>query len=135
MAITNQERVGKAMELLRAGLAPFVEREFENLHHGAGGRDGASPSRRRPAGRAASRSSGLGRRGTPSSSCGTPGTTCSRKTLGRAERSLVQELRDCPQQVGAPGAVLERRRRPGARLDGAPAHRRLGARRPTKSAR
>ena len=32
MAITNQERVGKAMELLRAGLAPFVEREFKNLH-------------------------------------------------------------------------------------------------------
>ena len=26
MAITNQDRVGKAMELLRAGLAPFVER-------------------------------------------------------------------------------------------------------------
>ena len=32
MALTNQERVGKAMELLRAGLAPFVEREFTNLH-------------------------------------------------------------------------------------------------------
>ena len=25
MAMTNQERVGKAMDLLRAGLAPFVE--------------------------------------------------------------------------------------------------------------
>src|SRR5205823_6017524 len=32
MAMTNQERVGKAMERLRAGLAPFVEREFNNLH-------------------------------------------------------------------------------------------------------
>ena len=30
MAITNHERVGKAMELLKAGLAPFVEREFRN---------------------------------------------------------------------------------------------------------
>ena len=29
MAITNHERVGKAMELLRAGLAPFVEREVQ----------------------------------------------------------------------------------------------------------
>ena len=29
MAITNQERVGKAIELLRAGLAPFVEREVQ----------------------------------------------------------------------------------------------------------
>ncbi|MCZ7626028.1 MAG: hypothetical protein M5R38_09645 [Candidatus Methylomirabilis sp.] len=32
MAITNQERVGKAMELVRQGLAPFAEREFKNLH-------------------------------------------------------------------------------------------------------
>ena len=30
MAITNQERVGKAMELLKAGLAPFVEREIKS---------------------------------------------------------------------------------------------------------
>ncbi|TVR79626.1 MAG: ATP-binding protein [Rhodospirillales bacterium] len=28
MAITNQERVGKALDLLKAGLAPFVEREI-----------------------------------------------------------------------------------------------------------
>ncbi len=28
MALSNQERVGKAMELLRAGLAPFVDREI-----------------------------------------------------------------------------------------------------------
>ncbi len=32
MAPTNQERVGKAMELLRLGLAPFAEREFKGLH-------------------------------------------------------------------------------------------------------
>ena len=32
MAITNQERVGKAVDLLRAGLAPYVEREFANAH-------------------------------------------------------------------------------------------------------
>ena len=30
MAITNQERAGKAMDLLRAGLAPFVEREIQS---------------------------------------------------------------------------------------------------------
>lgn len=30
MAITNHERVGKAMELLKAGLAPFIEREFKH---------------------------------------------------------------------------------------------------------
>lgn len=32
MALSNQERVGKALELVRAGLAPFVDREFTNLY-------------------------------------------------------------------------------------------------------
>src|SRR5262245_33057459 len=31
MAMSNHERVGKALELLKGGLAPFVEREFKNL--------------------------------------------------------------------------------------------------------
>ena len=29
MAVTNHERVGKALDLLRTGLGPFVEREFK----------------------------------------------------------------------------------------------------------
>ena len=29
MAMTNQERVGKALDLLRAGLGPFVDREVK----------------------------------------------------------------------------------------------------------
>ena len=29
MAVTNYERVGKALELLRQGLKPFVEREMQ----------------------------------------------------------------------------------------------------------
>jgi len=32
MAMTNRERVERAMELLRQGLAPFVEREFRNQY-------------------------------------------------------------------------------------------------------
>jgi predicted AAA+ superfamily ATPase len=32
MAITNYDRVGKALELLKTGLAPFVEREFQNAY-------------------------------------------------------------------------------------------------------
>jgi predicted AAA+ superfamily ATPase len=32
MAISNHERVGKAMELLKAGLAPFIEREFQSVY-------------------------------------------------------------------------------------------------------
>lgn len=31
MAITNLERVGKAMELLRDGVRPFVERELKSV--------------------------------------------------------------------------------------------------------
>ena len=32
MAITNHERVGKALELLKQGLAPFIEREFKSIY-------------------------------------------------------------------------------------------------------
>ncbi len=32
MAITNHDRVGKAMDLLKKGLGPFVEREFKNIY-------------------------------------------------------------------------------------------------------
>jgi hypothetical protein len=32
MAVTNHERVGKALELLKTGLGPFVQREFQNVY-------------------------------------------------------------------------------------------------------
>ena len=32
MAITNHDRVGKAMELLKGGLGPYVEREFKSVY-------------------------------------------------------------------------------------------------------
>src|SRR5579875_3368757 len=32
MAITNHERVGKALDLLKQGLAPFIERELKNVY-------------------------------------------------------------------------------------------------------
>src|SRR3989449_430821 len=32
MSITNHERVGKALDLVKTGLAPFVEREFKSLY-------------------------------------------------------------------------------------------------------
>ncbi|MCF7823046.1 MAG: DUF499 domain-containing protein [Candidatus Marinimicrobia bacterium] len=34
MAVSNYDRVGKALELLKKGLAPFVEREFVNTYGG-----------------------------------------------------------------------------------------------------
>lgn len=33
MAISNYERVGKTMDLLKEGLGSFVEREFQNAFH------------------------------------------------------------------------------------------------------
>ena len=41
MAITNHERVGKALDLLRDGLGPFVQREFSNEFGPSDALDGA----------------------------------------------------------------------------------------------
>ena len=39
MATTNRERVGLALELLKAGLAPFVAREFIAHYKGRTGQE------------------------------------------------------------------------------------------------
>jgi predicted AAA+ superfamily ATPase len=93
MAITNHERVGKALDSLRAGLAPFVEREFAGRH-----RDQAqaivrrylAPEDRINAGREVAQwdAAGLLRL------IWDAWNDIFAKTLGRGERSLVQELRD-----------------------------------------
>ena len=44
MAITNHDRVGKAMELLKGGLGPFVEREFKSMLQGSSRGRGLSAS-------------------------------------------------------------------------------------------
>ena len=93
MAITNQERVGKALELFRTGLAPYVEREFANVH-----KDKALAEARRllPA---EDRINGT----RPIAQWDAAvllkviwdaWNDVFGRTLGRAERSLVQELRD-----------------------------------------
>ena len=92
MAITNQERVGKAMDLLRQGLAPFAEREFKNLH-------------KVQANAEAMRYTGDDRQLAKKPITEWDVAALLKlmweawnevfgKTLGRAERSLVQELRD-----------------------------------------
>ncbi|MGD0658934.1 MAG: Swt1 family HEPN domain-containing protein [Syntrophorhabdales bacterium] len=92
MAITNQERVGKAMDLLREGLAPFAEREFKNLHQAQ-----AADAARRYLGddRTVARK--------PLADWDVAAllklmweawNDVFGKTLGRAERSIIQELRD-----------------------------------------
>lgn len=91
MAITNQERIGKAMELLRSGLAPFVEREFKGQLRGG-----------EAAHRYLSDDRTVGRRASTEWDVAAllklmweAWNEVFGKTLGRAERSLVQELRDC----------------------------------------
>jgi hypothetical protein len=92
MAITNHERVGKAMELLKSGLGPFVDREFKNTY-----RDRAAAE--------ASRFMGEDRLNArrPLADWDVAPllklmwdswNDVFRKTLGPAERSLVSELRN-----------------------------------------
>jgi len=93
MATTNQERVGKAMELLRAGLAPFVEREVQSaVKAGAVRMDAVRRFAEDPM---------LGNK--PIAQWDVAGllkltwetwNDVFKRTLGFAERSLVSELRD-----------------------------------------
>ena len=92
MAITNHERVGKAMELLKHGLGPFVEREFKNSY-----------KERAPA--EAARYLGEDRMFSKKTIAEWDAAgllklmweswnDVFRRTLGPAERSLINELRD-----------------------------------------
>ena len=127
MATTNHERVGKALELLKDGLQPYVERELKAQH--------------------AQRWFDELKTSLPPQQLSLAGTEAAPKMdaalvpqghLGPVAGRLPQDARPGraqpgeraarpPQQVGAPGAVLQRRRLPRARLDGAAADRRLGA--------
>src|SRR2546425_722468 len=92
MAITNHERVGKALELLKSGLGPFVEREFKNAY-----RDRAAAE----VGRFMSEDRLNARRPVAEWDVAAllklmweSWNDVFRKTLGPAERSLLSELRD-----------------------------------------
>lgn len=93
MAISNQDRLSKAMELLRTGLAPYVTREFESTY---GDKALEHAQRFLPDDRTAS-TRGLSELDVAAllrlmweSWNGLFGPT-----LGRTTRSLVSELRDC----------------------------------------
>ncbi len=93
MAITNQERVGKAVDLLRAGLAPYVEREFASAH-----KDKAQAEARRllPAEDRINSTRPISQwdAAVLLKVMWEAWNDIFGRTLGRAERSLVQELRD-----------------------------------------
>jgi predicted AAA+ superfamily ATPase len=92
MAITNHERVGKAMELLKNGIAPFIEREFKSVYQGQArqqaqaflGEDRINSTKPITAWDASVLLKIMW----------DSWNDVFRKTLGHAERSLVSELRD-----------------------------------------
>lgn len=92
MALSNHERVGKAVDLLKAGLAPFIEREFSNTY-----KDKTLAEARRIMGDDRL----LAKKQLPDWDATAllklmweAWNSVFRKTLGQAERSLVSELRD-----------------------------------------
>src|SRR5881628_2523832 len=94
MAITNHERVGKAMEFLKQGLQPFVEREMKAQHAQRWfeeARDAVSDSQ----------ANLFGTEKQPKwdvtsilSVMWNQWNVVFKKTLGQAERTLVSEFRD-----------------------------------------
>src|SRR6266545_8046997 len=94
MAISNHERVGKALDLIKAGVLPFVERELKAQHAQAWFdevRAAVGPSQ-------ASLFKDEGKAPWDAASLLTvmwnQWNVTFRKTLGQAERTLVSELRD-----------------------------------------
>src|SRR5579885_2643612 len=94
MAITNHERVGKALDLLKDGLAPFVEREMKAQHSQLW----LDQVRSSVADTQTHLFTGKGQPQWDSASLlavmWNQWNVVFRKTLGQAERTLVSELRD-----------------------------------------
>src|SRR5581483_3275067 len=94
MAITNHERVGKALDLLKDGLVPFVEREMKSQH----AQLWLDQARHSVADTQTHLFTGKGEPQWDSASLlavmWNQWNLVFKKTLGQAERSLVGELRD-----------------------------------------
>jgi predicted AAA+ superfamily ATPase len=92
MAITNHERVGKAMDLLKQGLAPFLERELNNVY-----KDQARAQSARLMGEdrlLADKPIAKWDAAALLKLMWEAWNDVFRRTLGQAERTLVSELRD-----------------------------------------
>jgi len=93
MAITNHERVGKALELLKTGLGPFAQREFKNSY-----KDRAKEEIHKIVADDrinADKPMALWDVAVLLKLMWDSWNTVFRLTLGHTERSLVSELRDC----------------------------------------
>lgn len=92
MAITNHDRVGKALELLKSGLAPFAEREFKEAYKEKAAAEASNilGSDRVNAGKSISKWDVAALL----KLMGDSWRSVYSRTLGHAERSLVSELRE-----------------------------------------
>ncbi|MGD0794302.1 MAG: Swt1 family HEPN domain-containing protein [Dehalococcoidales bacterium] len=92
MAITNYERVGKALETLKAGLKPFFEREMKSVHGGQWTRVALqSLSEEKPTSKGGQITWDVQ---AMLHVMWDQWNDVFRRTLGPAERSLISELRD-----------------------------------------
>ena len=92
MAITNRDRVGSAMDTLKGGIAPFVSREFINHHKGQ-----SDQELQQVLGEPVQDAKGHFSKMDAAALLRVMWESWNevyRNTLGRAERSLVSELRD-----------------------------------------
>ena len=94
MATTNHERVGKAMELLKAGLAPFVERELKSQYQEDWLAEAKAALAPQQLALASAMDDPLGDVAAMLAMMTNRWNDVFRKTLGQSERSIVSELRN-----------------------------------------
>ena len=94
MAITNYERVGKALNLLRDGLRPFVERELKSQYQQGWFDEMKTALPPQQLSLVGTETDPLGDIATVLAVIWNQWNTVFRKTLGQAERTLVSELRN-----------------------------------------
>ena len=92
MALSNHERVGKGLDFLKAGLAPFVEREFQSLF----GKSALAEAQKRVVTERLDTTQAIETWDAAAllRLMWDAWQEVFRKTLGQAERTLVSELRD-----------------------------------------
>ena len=126
MAISNHERVGKALDLLKAGLGPFVDREVKT----------ALESRRLDAFKLRDYAEDPVLANKPTSAWDVAGllklmwetwNDVFRRILGPGGTQPRQRAAEPPQQMGPPGDLLQRRRLSGTGLGRPTPRRGLGA--------